>query len=131
MPEVPYGRSNCWLTVILINPQEFGVDREAVRLALEKENIEFRPIWKPMHLQPVFKGCRIRGGAGSEDLFERIMPPLRNPNDRRRSQSSCYHHKKQPQTTENKIGLTLLTELFSPDYCQANHLYTQKICLSD
>ena len=71
MPEVPYGRSNCWLTVILINPQEFGVDREAVRLALEKENIEFRPIWKPMHLQPVFKGCRIRGGAGSEDLFER------------------------------------------------------------
>jgi dTDP-4-amino-4,6-dideoxygalactose transaminase len=71
MPEAPYGRSNCWLTVILINPQEFGVDREAVRLALEKENIESRPIWKPMHLQPVFKGCRIRGGAGSEDLFER------------------------------------------------------------
>ena len=41
-----------------------------MRLALEKENIESRPIWKPMHLQPVFKGCRIRGGAGSEDLFE-------------------------------------------------------------
>ncbi len=42
-----------------------------VRLDLEAENIESRPIWKPMHLQPVFKGCRIRGGAGSEDLFER------------------------------------------------------------
>jgi dTDP-4-amino-4,6-dideoxygalactose transaminase len=42
-----------------------------VRLALEAENIESRPIWKPMHLQPVFKGCRIRGGAGSEDLLER------------------------------------------------------------
>ena len=71
MPEAPYGKSNCWLTVILITPQEFGADREAVRLALEKENIESRPIWKPMHLQPVFKDCRVRGGEVSEDLFER------------------------------------------------------------
>jgi dTDP-4-amino-4,6-dideoxygalactose transaminase len=55
MPEAPYERSNCWLTVILINPQEFGVDREAVRLALEKENIESRPIWKPMHMHPYSK----------------------------------------------------------------------------
>ena len=71
MPEAPYGKSNCWLTVILIAPEKFGVDREAVRLALEAENIESRPIWKPMHMQPVFKGRRIRGGAVSEDLFER------------------------------------------------------------
>jgi dTDP-4-amino-4,6-dideoxygalactose transaminase len=71
MPEAPYGRSNCWLTVILITPQEFGMDREGVRLALEKENIESRPIWKPMHLQPVFKGCRIGGGEVGEDLFNR------------------------------------------------------------
>jgi dTDP-4-amino-4,6-dideoxygalactose transaminase len=54
MLESSYGKSNYWLTVILINPQEFGVDREAIRLALEKENIESRPIWKPMHMQPVF-----------------------------------------------------------------------------
>jgi hypothetical protein len=39
-------------------------------LALEEENIESRPIWKPMHLQPVFKDCRIRGGAVSEELFD-------------------------------------------------------------
>jgi dTDP-4-amino-4,6-dideoxygalactose transaminase len=71
MPEAPYGKSNCWLTVILITPEKFGVDREAVRLALEAENIESRPIWKPMHLQPVFKDCRIRGGEVSEDLFAR------------------------------------------------------------
>lgn len=71
MPEAPYGRSNCWLTVILINPEEFGADREAVRLALEAENIESRPIWKPMHLQPVFKDCRVRGGEVSKDLFQR------------------------------------------------------------
>jgi len=71
MPEAPYGRSNCWLTVILIAPEEFGADREQVRLALEAENIEARQVWKPMQLQPVFKGCRIRGGKVSEDLFNR------------------------------------------------------------
>ena len=69
MPQAPYGKSNCWLSVILINPEEFGGDRETVRLALEKENIESRPIWKPMHMQPVFKGCRVAGGEVSEDLF--------------------------------------------------------------
>lgn len=71
MPEAPYGRSNCWLRVILMDPRKFGVDRESVRLALEAENIESRPIWKPMHLQPVFKGCRVVGGDVSEDLFNR------------------------------------------------------------
>jgi pyridoxal phosphate-dependent aminotransferase EpsN len=71
MPKASYGRSNCWLTVILITPEEFGADREEVRLALEAENIESRPIWKPMHLQPVFNDCRIRGGTVSEDLFDR------------------------------------------------------------
>jgi len=55
MPEAKYGRSTRWLSVILITPEEFGMDREAVRQALEAENIEARPVWKPMHLQPVFK----------------------------------------------------------------------------
>ena len=71
MPEAPYGKSNRWLTVILITPDEFGVDRETVRLALEAQNIESRPVWKPMHLQPVFKGCRCVGGEVAEDLFNR------------------------------------------------------------
>jgi dTDP-4-amino-4,6-dideoxygalactose transaminase len=63
MLESSYGKSNYWLTVILINPKEFGADREAVRLALEKENIESRPIWKPMHMQPVFwvAGHKVQG----------------------------------------------------------------------
>jgi len=55
MPEAPYGRSNRWLTVILITPEQLGSDREAVQFALEAENIEARPMWKPMHLQPVFR----------------------------------------------------------------------------
>jgi dTDP-4-amino-4,6-dideoxygalactose transaminase len=54
MPEAPYGKCSRWLTVILITPEEFGADREEVRIALEGENIESRPVWKPMHMQPVF-----------------------------------------------------------------------------
>jgi dTDP-4-amino-4,6-dideoxygalactose transaminase len=69
MPEAPYGQSNRWLTVILIDPAAFGADTHAVREALEQENIEARPVWKPMHMQPVFEGCRVRGGAVGEELF--------------------------------------------------------------
>jgi dTDP-4-amino-4,6-dideoxygalactose transaminase len=74
MPEADYGRANRWLSVILITPEQFGADREAVRLALEAENIESRPVWKPMHMQPVFQTthpCRKVGGSVSEDLFTR------------------------------------------------------------
>jgi dTDP-4-amino-4,6-dideoxygalactose transaminase len=70
MPEADYGKSNCWLTCITVDPKEAGVDRETIRLALEAQNIEARPVWKPMHLQPVFAGCRVLGGAVSERLFE-------------------------------------------------------------
>jgi dTDP-4-amino-4,6-dideoxygalactose transaminase len=64
--------SNRWLTTILIDPKESGgVTREDVRLTLEKENIESRPLWKPMHLQPVFKGTPYYGGNVSETLFEK------------------------------------------------------------
>jgi len=71
MPEAPYGRCNRWLTCILVEPSAFGATREDIRLALEADDIESRPLWKPMHLQPVFRGCRVRGGAVSEGLFEK------------------------------------------------------------
>jgi pyridoxal phosphate-dependent aminotransferase EpsN len=71
MPEAPYGRSTRWLTVITVDPVELGRDREALRLALERENIEARPVWKPMHLQPVFRGRRVIGGGVAEELFDR------------------------------------------------------------
>ena len=71
MPEAPYGRCTRWLTCITVDPKEFGADREALRLALSAENIEARPVWKPMHLQPVFRGCPVFGGAVSEELFEK------------------------------------------------------------
>jgi dTDP-4-amino-4,6-dideoxygalactose transaminase len=71
MPEAPWGRCSRWLSVILIDSNEFGATPETVRLALEAENIESRPIWKPLHLQPVFSGCEVVGGAVAEDLFRR------------------------------------------------------------
>jgi dTDP-4-amino-4,6-dideoxygalactose transaminase len=69
MPEAAWGRHTRWLTTLTINPAEFGSDREAVRLALEVANIEARPVWKPMHLQPVFRGCAKVGGSVAERLF--------------------------------------------------------------
>ncbi|HYD64537.1 DegT/DnrJ/EryC1/StrS family aminotransferase [Azospirillum sp.] len=70
MPEAPYGRANRWLTVVQIDPGAFGADREAVRLALEVRNIESRPVWKPMHRQPVFAESRRFGGEVADRLFE-------------------------------------------------------------
>lgn len=69
MPEAEYGRCNRWLTCLTIDPAAFGADHETIRLALDVENIESRPVWKPMHLQPVFAGARVFGGAVDESLF--------------------------------------------------------------
>ena len=69
MPEAAYGRSNRWLTCITVEPKEFGASREDIRLALEAENIEARPVWKPMHLQPVFASCRKRAGDTAAEIF--------------------------------------------------------------
>ena len=71
MPVASFGSPNYWLTVVLFNAELFGAGREEVRLTLEKSNIEARPVWKPLHMQPVFSGCPVRGGRVSEDLFAR------------------------------------------------------------
>jgi pyridoxal phosphate-dependent aminotransferase EpsN len=71
MPEASWGRHTRWLTTLTIDPEQFGVDSEKVRLALEAENIEARPVWKPMHLQPVFSRYCCIGGRVAEELFAR------------------------------------------------------------
>ncbi len=71
MPEAPECRSTFWLTCILVHPEEAGVDRDAVRTALDRAGIEARPVWKPMHLQPVYAECRMVGGGVADRLFER------------------------------------------------------------
>jgi dTDP-4-amino-4,6-dideoxygalactose transaminase len=63
--------SNYWLTAILIDPSlTGGISREDVRLALDAENIESRPLWKPMHMQPVYEGTKFYGTGVCEKLFE-------------------------------------------------------------
>jgi dTDP-4-amino-4,6-dideoxygalactose transaminase len=69
MPIAGYGEPNYWLTCLLVDPARFGATREDIRLVLDKENTESRPLWKPMHLQPAFKDCRVRGGSVSEGIF--------------------------------------------------------------
>jgi pyridoxal phosphate-dependent aminotransferase EpsN len=71
MPESAWGRATRWLTCITIDPAIARTDRETVRVALEAENIESRPVWKPMHLQPVFAKYESIGGAVAADLFEK------------------------------------------------------------
>jgi dTDP-4-amino-4,6-dideoxygalactose transaminase len=62
--------SNHWLTTIVLDPGQIRVTPDDLRLALEKENIESRPLWKPMHLQPVFRDCPAYVNGVSEYLFE-------------------------------------------------------------
>ena len=69
-PEGEDFNSNYWLTCITVDPEEAGFTREDVRLALDEDNIESRPLWKPMHLQPVFKNAPFYGNGTSERLFE-------------------------------------------------------------
>ena len=69
-PEGGDFNSNYWLTCITVEPEVAGFTREDVRLALDADNIESRPLWKPMHLQPVFKDAPFYGNGTSERLFE-------------------------------------------------------------
>ena len=69
MPEAPYGRGNAWLTVITVDPEEAGVTAEQLRTDLAAHDIESRPIWKPMHMQPLHSDHAVLGGGIVEDLF--------------------------------------------------------------
>jgi len=71
MPEPEGFFSTRWLTCLLVDPERSGgTDREKIRKHLETLQIESRPLWKPMHLQPLFSGCEVVGGGLSEKLFE-------------------------------------------------------------
>ena len=70
-PVAPYGGGNAWLTCILIDEAEFGAGPAAVRETLARQEIEARPLWKPMHQQPLFREYRCVGGGTSDELFSR------------------------------------------------------------
>jgi pyridoxal phosphate-dependent aminotransferase EpsN len=69
MPEAPWGRHTRWLTTLTVDPAAFGIDRDALRAALDAADVEARPVWKPMHLQPVFAAHPYFGGTVAEELF--------------------------------------------------------------
>jgi pyridoxal phosphate-dependent aminotransferase EpsN len=72
MPEPRWSQSNRWLTVITVDPEKAGVTNIEIMKALESANVESRPVWKPMHLQPVFAGAKFYGHEGrdvSGELF--------------------------------------------------------------
>lgn len=71
VPRAPYSQSNCWLVAIVVDAETFGASCEDIRLALEGHNIESRRAWKPLHTQPLHAHCRHRGGAVSEELFQK------------------------------------------------------------
>jgi dTDP-4-amino-4,6-dideoxygalactose transaminase len=69
---MPFGDGvtpNFWLTCVRIDPERFGAEPEAIRLDLERINVESRPIWKPLHLQPLYEGAQTVGGSVAEQLF--------------------------------------------------------------
>jgi dTDP-4-amino-4,6-dideoxygalactose transaminase len=69
MPNADGSEPNYWLTVVTLDANEYGASPEEARKRLEHLDIEARPAWKPMHLQPAFAGCPIRGGAVAEEIF--------------------------------------------------------------
>jgi len=69
-PEAKWGRHTRWLSALTIDPIAFGADRESVRMSLEAENIESRPVWMPMHRQPVFASCEFIGSGVSDAIFD-------------------------------------------------------------
>ncbi|MEN9519761.1 MAG: hypothetical protein RLZZ381_2349 [Cyanobacteriota bacterium] len=71
MPEADFGTSTRWLSCLTFDPDIGGIDREQVRLKLLEQKIESRPVWKPMHLQPVFSNCECANNGVAEDLFQK------------------------------------------------------------
>jgi pyridoxal phosphate-dependent aminotransferase EpsN len=71
MPQAEYGLHTNWLSCFLIEEEAFGATRDELIAALDRANIESRPVWKPMHMQPLYRSAECFGGAVAEDLFAR------------------------------------------------------------
>ena len=110
MPEAEFGYSTRWLTCLTINPQAFGADREQLRLGLAERRIESRPVWKPLHMQPVFAECESIGGEVAAYLFERglCLPSGSNLTDEDKTRviegvKAVHENNKLPQDTLSMV----------------------------
>jgi dTDP-4-amino-4,6-dideoxygalactose transaminase len=88
MPEAAFGRATRWLTCLTIEPATVGALPAEICARMAAHEIEARPMWKPMHCQPVFAGCRARAGRVAAEIFDRglCLPSGSNlsPHDRQR-----------------------------------------------
>jgi pyridoxal phosphate-dependent aminotransferase EpsN len=71
MPQASYGLHTNWLSCFLIDEAQFGASRDELIRALDQDDVESRPVWKPIHMQPLYAGCKRFGGSVAEDLFRR------------------------------------------------------------
>jgi pyridoxal phosphate-dependent aminotransferase EpsN len=71
MPQAPYGLHTNWLSCFLIDESEFGLSQSELITFLKQANVESRPVWKPMHTQPLYRGVECIGGEVAEDLNRR------------------------------------------------------------
>ena len=71
MPQASYGLHTNWLSCFLIEEAHFGCSRDRLIHLLDAANVESRPVWKPMHLQPLYEASERYGGEIAEDLFRR------------------------------------------------------------
>src|SRR3569833_2110574 len=71
MPQSPHGIVTNWLSCFLVDTKQFGLSRDRLIAALDADNIETRPVWKPMHLQPLYRHAESIGGEIAADLFNR------------------------------------------------------------
>jgi pyridoxal phosphate-dependent aminotransferase EpsN len=71
MPQAPYGLHTNWLSCFLVDEEAFGCSRDKLIRYLDRANVETRPVWRPMHMQPLYESCERYGGAVAEDLFHR------------------------------------------------------------
>jgi pyridoxal phosphate-dependent aminotransferase EpsN len=71
MPQASWGLHTNWLSCFLIDSSRFGCSRDDLIRYLDAANIEARPVWKPMHMQPLYAACEYYGGTVAEDLFQR------------------------------------------------------------
>jgi pyridoxal phosphate-dependent aminotransferase EpsN len=83
MPQASWGLHTNWLSCFTVDPKALGTTRDAILQALAADDIEARPLWKPMHLQALFRGSPMFGGAVAEDLFQRgiCLPSSSNLSD--------------------------------------------------
>ena len=115
MPEAPYGACSRWLTVVLIDSPVFGADRETVRLALEAKNIESRPVWKPMHMQPVFRVRGQESGVRSQEQGARSQDSRIQGSEVHSSQFTVHRSKRRYPV--RVIGGEVSEKLFDKGLC--------------